>query len=132
MVSAKSIRGGFALRGGGPEAGIAKTARTGIEADPSIKLAGLDITKVQPSAVTEKHKNGLDVYVASSAATDGKLRAIVYDPTGQEVGRASVQLTQAADEAGYHHFELPEQIALSNVTKVKFDFKPGAAPAGKK
>ncbi len=115
----------------GMEKGVNKSGRA-IVADPSVDKASLKITTVNDAPVTAKHKHGIDVYVLAEAPANGKLRVLAYDVMDKEIGRASVQLAREADEAKYQHIELDEQVNLSAISKLVFDFKPSAVLAAKK
>lgn len=105
----------------GIERGVMKAGRE-IVADPSVRAAGLSITKVQDAVAEGTGANGLDAYIIAKAPAAGTLRMFVYDALGNEIGRSSINIDLDADASKYQTFALDSQIAVKSVNKVGFTF----------
>lgn len=108
----------------GMERGILQSGRA-IEVDASLAASGLQITTIQNSDPGKNGKtHGLDAYVIAGKASNGTLKVLVFDALDHEIGRASVPLVRATDEAKYQRIPFEEQVSLSAISKAKFSFEP--------
>ncbi len=132
-AAGEAVVGGLGTVVKGIEKGAVKSGRR-LASDDSVKAAGLQITKVQDAQVDPEKKtsHGLDVYVVADKDAQGKLKVQVFDALDQEVGRTSVDLKRAADEGKFINVPLEEQLNLSQISKVSFQFKPDEAVSTKK
>lgn len=129
--AAESIATGVGSVVGGVERGAIKAGRK-ISVDPSIAAAGLTVTKVQdPASAGDDASHGLQTYVVAKTAVDGTLRMIAYDALAREIGRSSVPLSLAGDEAKYIGLPLDKQVELRSVATVAFRFVPKTQVAAK-
>ncbi|MFP5391566.1 MAG: hypothetical protein ACLGI6_08485 [Gammaproteobacteria bacterium] len=130
-AAGEAVFGGIGTVLRGAEKGIEKNGRQ-IAADASLAAAGLSVPTVNIAGVGEKGKNhGFDVYVLADKPAKGTLRAIAYNVAGKEMGRAKVDIQRDADDAKYTLMQFEEQVELSNVHKLAFQFKPDATVASK-
>lgn len=125
----EAVANGVGVLFQGVEKGFMKSGRA-IVADPSLASAGLTVTKIQDG--TRGDTPSLDAYVVATTAASGTLRALVFDATGQEIGRSTVRIERGADEAKYESVPFDAQVPLSQIRKVAFSFRPGAADGNEK
>jgi len=103
-------------------------SRRGIVVDPTLANAGLDVTTVNDLVADRGGVPlGLSAYVVSSASAKGVLHAQMFDAMNNEIGRTSVRIDRAADEAKYEALLLDPLVKRSDIRKIAFVFKPGAA-----
>jgi hypothetical protein len=136
-LTAKGESAGEAVASGigtvfkGIEKGVAQSGRA-ISMDASVDSAGLKITTVQDAKPGDDGKiSGLEVYIVANTDARGKLRVLLFDVLGKEIGRTSVEVHRAADEGKYQTVALDPQVNLAAISKVAFTFKANDAPATK-
>jgi hypothetical protein len=129
--AAESIATGVGTMVEGVERGAMKTGRK-VSVDPSLAVAGLTVTKVQDSTDTGADAgHSMQTYVVATTAVDGSLRMFAYDALSREIGRTSVPVKLASDEARYVGLPLDKQVELHGIAKVAFTFVPKVQAAVK-
>jgi hypothetical protein len=122
--AAESIATGVGTVVEGAERGAMRVGRK-VSVAPTLAAAGLTVTKVQDSADTGADSlHGLQAYVVAKAAVAGTLRMFAYDVLSREIGRSSVPLTLASDDARYVGLPLDRQVKLRGIVRVEFTFIP--------
>lgn len=111
----------------GVERGLMRSGRT-IVVDPTLASAGLNVTTVNDIVADRAGVPlGLSAYVVSSASVKGVLHARMFDALNNEIGRVSLHIDRAPDEAKYEALLLDPLVKRSDIRKIAFAFKPGAA-----
>lgn len=111
----------------GVERGLMRSGRA-IVVDPTLARAGLNVTAVNDLVGDRAGVPlGLSAYVVSSASAKGVLRAQMFDALNSEIGRTSVTIDRAADQAKYEALLLDPLVKRSAIRKIAFAFKPEAA-----
>jgi len=96
-----------------------------VEMPADAATLGLHIERANKLSIGAEPK--VTVYLVSDKAFKGKLmmRALVTDASGEhEVGRASAEVEQQADDAKYVDFKFDERTPLLQVTKVQLKVTP--------
>lgn len=123
----ESVIGGAGHVVRGVERGPMRSGR-GIVVDPTLATAGLDVTTVNDLVGDRAGVPlGLSAYVVSSAAAKGVLHVQMFDALNNEIGRTSVHIDRAADDAKYEALLLDPLVKRSSIRKIAFAFKPGAS-----
>lgn len=111
----------------GVEGSMMRSGRA-IVVDPTLAKAGLNVMTVNDLVADRGGVPlGLSVYVVSSASARGVLHAQMFDAMNNEIGRTSVRIDRAADDAKYEALLLDPLVNRSSIRKIAFVFKPGAA-----
>lgn len=102
--------------------GIKKEINVKVELAQEISDQGLTITSTKVEEKKDDRKN-LSVYFISGNNFQGNLLAKALDEEGEEIGRATVSVNLAKDDAQYVVFSFPKEMELSLVQKYIIELK---------
>lgn len=112
--------------------GVDKQLEVSVELSEELANLGLSktVAKVAPYSVppTPGKDKVLSVYLISQKPFAGQLLARGLNAEGQEIGRATADVTLAADDARYVTFAFPEEMDSQRVVKYVLSLRQPAAP----
>jgi len=102
--------------------GIKNEINVEVELAQEIAEQGLTITSTKVEGKKNEDKN-LSVYFISGNSFQGNLLAKALDQEGEEIGRATVSVHFAKDDAQYVVFGFPKEMELALVQKYTIELK---------
>jgi len=94
-----------------------------VELSEAATAKGLKKTIVKRAPAENGSAHGVTAYIISTKAVSGQLLAKVFDKSGQEIGRASVDLDLGADDARYYTFRFSPDMDFLNAEKFLIDIR---------
>lgn len=111
----------------GVSTGIDK--RLEVEVDLSTRVSGLGLSKtIAKAAGIDSHQKGITVYLLSSKPVAGSLIAKALNAEGTEIGRSTVDIDFAEDDAQYITFPFDAQMDTQLVRRYTIDIKASSTP----
>ena len=102
----------------GVRKGVNESFSNIVSLDSSLKEKGLTLGRTTVKGTDSSSDNILTIYIIFEKDFKGKLTARAMDDKGLEFGRASITITSAAGEAGYHDFIFDKRTNIDRDDKI--------------
>jgi hypothetical protein len=100
---------------------VDKTLQCEIVLSPALQAKGLRSGKFSIENADEGTRNRLAIYLIFNKNLEATLTAKIFDKNGLEMGRAKVDISEEAGEAGFHDFEFDKRTQIEPKSKITIE-----------